>query len=212
MMRVSEILKPVLLTFAFGLCCGSAQSQTVMEMACALNPGKYKECSKENLEEEAKKLEEEAKKGEAKKKAAKEAAKEEAKKKEAKKEEAYEKDLLAYRAREKTIIEQVLNYTIVGDENGAALYYFVSGEKGGHKCIVTQRGTNDIAFEWGQIIDIRNMNEKGFEIRPSGQAQGAYRVGDEQIGLFAPDNVSIGRIQKGWGLVFSECPGKKSAF
>jgi len=141
-------------------------------------------------------------------------SKEEAEKKKAKKEEAYEKDLLAYRAREKTIIEQVLNYTRTGDENGAAWYYFVSGEKGGHKCIITQRGTNDLLdFDgWGQITDIRNMNEKGFEIRPSGQVRGGYRVGDERISFFAPEKVNIGRIQKGWGLVFSECPGKKSAF
>jgi TPR repeat protein len=121
--------------------------------------------------------------------------------------------LSAYRSREKTLLEQVLNYTTTGTEEGASLPFWVSGHAGDHRCIMTQvNSTNGSVIA---KIDIRNFNQVGFRIRgPNIDQWGGrgYTLGDERQTIPGHGNAVMERLQNAWGLAFQECPGRRSAF
>jgi hypothetical protein len=118
--------------------------------------------------------------------------------------------LNAYRSREKTLLEQVLNYTTTGTEEGA---FWVSGHEGEHRCIMTELdAANGIVI---RKIDIRTFNQAGFRIRgPSIDrfGGGSYILGDERQTIVGHGNAVMERLQNAWGLAFQQCPGRRSAF
>lgn len=136
----------------------------------------------------------------------------------------------AYQGREKTILEQILNYTSFADENGffdatqphfelvggfAVSGYWVSGEDGEDKCILTLHQTFvDRTMNNTNIkVDLRQFNESGFRfVRQTNGYIHWWIVGDENTSLQGDGRDVLERLQKAWGIAFEECPGKKSPF
>jgi hypothetical protein len=132
-----------------------------------------------------------------------------------------------YQRREKTVLEQVLNYTETSREEGYFIEenqrilgnFWVSGYGGDHRCILTQ-------FNWflsrfipslqsdPRKIDIRNFNQAGFLIRGPFNNNGVvmYEVGDERTKINASKDIVMERLRNAWGVAFRECPGRRSAF
>jgi TPR repeat protein len=132
-----------------------------------------------------------------------------------------------YQRREKTVLEQVLNYTETSREEGYFIEenqrilgnFWVSGYGGDHRCILTQ-------FNWflsrvipslqsePRKIDIRNFNQAGFLIRGPFNNNGVvmYEVGDERTKITASKDIVVERLRNAWGVAFRECPGRRSAF
>jgi hypothetical protein len=120
----------------------------------------------------------------------------------------------AYVQREKTLLEKVVNYSLVADEAGIEQNYAISGDKGNDDCVVTIYSM----FE-PDNVDIRKFNENGFRISNksptcSGVWCEGWRYGDEQQSFRSRGNVGqlMARLTKAWGLAFQQCPGKKSEF
>ncbi len=114
-----------------------------------------------------------------------------------------------YEKREKTLLETILNYSSTADENGKVLgraVYWISGKDNANKCVMTNMYDD-------KVIDLREMNEKGFRIKTTNTGLKGYIFGDEKTG-FATFYVGqvMERMTKAWGIAFRECPGKKSAF
>lgn len=132
----------------------------------------------------------------------------------------------AYGKREKTLLEQILNYSTTGNENGFKEEFWVSGLGGNHKCILTAR-SSDASIDQSLSIDIRQFNQTAFRIskipgtglasefqRALKQSGLVWVYGDAQYNLTTngDSGQDMERLRKAWGLAFGECPGKKSAF
>jgi TPR repeat protein len=143
----------------------------------------------------------------------------------------------SYRAREKTLLEQVLNYTTTGNENGVIngdfYEFWVSGNNNDHKCIMTRivGGRAPVSEVWTSVmemqrgvkdvnsVDIRTLNSNGFQFREEViQNLGIHSflvTGDERtkmVNWFRNPKPVLERLQRAWGLAFRECPGRRSAF
>jgi hypothetical protein len=135
----------------------------------------------------------------------------------------------SYRAREKTVLEQIFNYSTTGDINGTQEKFWISGHNGTHKCVLTPFGSNRNSTVNSSAIDIRAFNQTAFSIRrefitdrQTSRSGGMFGLisGDGQIevvGSFIegpgfPAAPSLDRLQRGWRLAFQECPGRRSAF
>lgn len=121
-----------------------------------------------------------------------------------------------YSRRPKTLLEQVLNYTCSGLEEGNEFVYWISGANGQNQCVLTQmQGASR-----GRQLDIRSFNERGFRIfLNSHENPPNIIVGDERNSIScSTSRVGTGnalvmeRLQRAWGLAFRECPGVRSAF
>ena len=140
--------------------------------------------------------------------------------------------LNSYRARTKTVLEEVLNYTssglTEGSPNGISsdsylfIHFWVSGLNGAHACVLTQiigevpENNKPGRLVLGRVIDIRDFNQTSFRINISGR-RGYFQssVGDERTRLVIADlspNIQMERLQNAWGLAFQQCPGRRSAF
>ena len=112
----------------------------------------------------------------------------------------------AYSRRPKTLLEQILNYTCSGSEEGIDIYYWISGANGQHQCILT---SGNRQYDNRQI-DIRRFNERGFRIS---LREGSVIFGDERNWFRCSSSAPLlDRLQRAWGLAFRECPGVRSAF
>jgi hypothetical protein len=123
---------------------------------------------------------------------------------------AFESSKREYLRRDKTILEQIMNYSTTGFEDGSAEIFWVQG-KGGDKCVlkpvIAPQTVNMVPHA---SVDIRNFNQSGFRIKTEGE----FRVfGDEQTAFVGPSRTVIERLQRAWGLAFKECPSnQKRAF
>jgi len=105
------------------------------------------------------------------------------------------------------VLEQVLNYTTTGDENGGLFWRWVSGKDGTHKCVMTSyvkehniyRTGPSYIYRENRTVDLRQINPDGFRIR-------AGEVGDEKIKVERAEVTVMERLQKAWGLALAECP------
>jgi hypothetical protein len=120
--------------------------------------------------------------------------------------EAGEKVWQKYAARPKTVLEQVLNYTTTGDENGGFFVFpqiWVSGKDGTHKCVMTEY----YMFGYDRTVDLRQINPDGFRIKTGNRdGSGVWSVGDENIQIPRDPKPVMERLQKAWGLALAECP------
>ena len=142
-----------------------------------------------------------------------------------------------YKSREKTLLEQVANYTSFGDEGGDSCpdRCWVQIEH----CVVARETNKTI------IIDFRKFNQTAFRIESyvlqgygeqaawnigafTGVADASWALIKYDTGITAittssiPTNwatsafkvsfPTVDRLSKAWGLAFKECPGKKSTF
>jgi hypothetical protein len=137
-----------------------------------------------------------------------------------------------YRARAKTVLEEVLNYTssglTEGSPNGISsdsylfIHFWVSGLNGAHACVLTQvigevpENNKPGRLVLGKVIDIREFNQTSFRINISGRRGHLQSsVGDERTRVTIADvspNIQMERLQNAWGLAFQQCPGRRSAF
>lgn len=128
--------------------------------------------------------------------------------------------LNAYQQRQKTLLEQVLNYTTTADENGQLAEYgavfWISGVNGAHKCILTAFSSSRASgVQQYDVLDIRQFNQAGFRIQgPNTNQYGnrSYTLGDEVKRIQGSGNAVMERLRNAWGLAFQECPGRRSAF
>lgn len=125
----------------------------------------------------------------------------------------FSSQLALYQRREKTLLEQILNYSTTSFENGSTELFWISGYRGDHRCVLTPIESNP-ALETYNKIDIRNFNERGFRVNRE-LLLGAFwifRIGDEATSLTTAAPVVPQRLQDAWRLAFRECPGRRSAF
>lgn len=144
----------------------------------------------------------------------------------------------SYRDREKSVLEQVLNFSTTGKTEGSERFFWISGHNGTHKCVLTSvvddAYLNSLA---GMIlsmngaadtrtVDIRSLNQTSFRIRrsvPFGAPSHHWIMitsGDDKAqikgifltGMGGSEPPDLDRLQRAWGLAFQECPGRRSAF
>jgi hypothetical protein len=128
----------------------------------------------------------------------------------------------SYRAREKTVLEQIFNYSTTGDTNGTQEKFWISGHNGTHKCVLTPFGSDRNSTVNSSAIDIRSFNQTAFNIRREFILGGMFGLiaGDGQIEIVGgfiegpgfPAAPSLDRLERGWRFAFQECPGRRSAF
>ena len=108
---------------------------------------------------------------------------------------------LAYKSRNKTLMEQVYNFSTTGDLEGTQYNYWVEFKK----CVLSNRR---------QSIDNRNINMTAFriysEIKKNQKIKMISSDGKFYFSTYA--NIPIDRLQKAWKLAFNKCPGKSSKF
>ena len=147
-----------------------------------------------------------------------------------------------YFGRNKTLLEQVANYTSYGNEEalkGNKEFRTANFWLETEKCSVTQYvftvPFNELpkqAYEPDSLpinlhrlvkiktFDFNNINWKGVEIKngrerdpyDSKTFQDTWRVGDESNYISASGVRAKDRLRKAWDLAAKECPGKKSSF
>jgi hypothetical protein len=119
-----------------------------------------------------------------------------------------------YSRRPKTIIEQIMNYTCSGVEEGRENNYWTSGSSGQNQCIVST--SQDSLMSGSRQFDIRSFNERSFRLSIEPMRDSSHVVfGDERNRLTCiviGDPPLLDRLQRAWRLAFRECPGVRSAF
>lgn len=132
-----------------------------------------------------------------------------------------------------SLLEKVFNYTSHVTEEGTAASYWVSGDNGQHKCIMSLREQRLDIFasppvretEVTTVVDLRQIRMQGFRIQRM-RSEGYYgndrvtfypprewwRVGDEKTWVRGHADAVLERVEKAWVLAFRECPGVASPF
>lgn len=123
----------------------------------------------------------------------------------------------SYKSRNKTILEQVLNYTSFAIEDGRidnterlSSFFWISGYRNSHRCVMTQLMIEGSSLLVTDTVDLREFNEQGFRIRRLNNNE--FMVGDERRQIPGMGVQPMERLQRAWSLVFRECPGRRSAF
>ena len=107
---------------------------------------------------------------------------------------------LAYKSRNKTLMEQVYNFSSTGDLEGSQYNYWVEFKK----CVLSNGR---------QSIDNRKINMTAFRIYSETKNKKIKIISTDRKFYFSTyANISIDRLQQGWELAFQKCPGKHSKF
>ena len=111
-----------------------------------------------------------------------------------------EKDWSDYQERQKTIMEQVYNFSTTGYPEGLKRLRWNEVQP----CILTD-GTRQ--------IDNRMLNMTAFRIYRDYIGSAWYMIStDMNVSFSTSEKIPIERLQKAWGLAFQNCPGKTSSF
>ncbi|RXJ72849.1 hypothetical protein CS022_13420 [Veronia nyctiphanis] len=107
-----------------------------------------------------------------------------------------------YLAREKTLMEQVYNFSTTGHPNGGSWKYWVQTAP----CIVT---------DGSKTYDTRKINMTAFRMYPeyneySGDTEMVSSDGNFRLSTTA--TIPLDRLQNAWSMAFKECPGRTSTF
>lgn len=126
----------------------------------------------------------------------------------------------SYRDREKTLLEQVLNYSDTGNIEGLETKYWVASAE--DKCSLEVEAEQTFN---ASKLDFRQLNQTAWRAAPTylqGNAAFLHLTkdsgwaveirADDVMFYTSSDLVDVQRLQKAWTLAFEECPGKKSAF
>ncbi len=120
-----------------------------------------------------------------------------------------------YSKRAKTVLEQVLNFSTTGDEDGTESMFWISGFNNSHKCMLLGiQNVPTFLFQGGlkkHEMDLRQFNWTAFRIIPGSHDQIRYTDGKTFFSGIV-ERIYMDRLQKAWGIAANECPGKKSAF
>lgn len=142
----------------------------------------------------------------------------------------------AYQKRTKTLLEQVMNYSDLGDMNGTEKRYWVASKDDAcllsvvdprNKATDEGRTAAEIDPNFGTVkkiskINVRNLNETGWRLNRrfiegnrfiGTKGQWYFEItADELLFLTPVTQLDGNRLRKAWGLAFEKCPGQKSAF
>lgn len=122
----------------------------------------------------------------------------------------FRENLQNYRARQKSILEQVLNYTSTGSLEGSDFEFWVSGHGGSHRCILTQFSRSAIRID---PVDIRSINQTSTRLSPpNANHPGTILISDAERFRMVCSGCDMERLRNAWSLAFQECPGRRSAF
>jgi len=139
---------------------------------------------------------------------------------------ANKQDFGSYSKRDKTLAEQVLNYTTSGKPEGKGDNYWYAVK--GDKCTLQPVGSARWLNNKKTPFNVKKINQTAFKIYPEtimasralfGDMASAFnrvvfKVESEKKVYFVPlqSLVDLDRLYKAWSLLFDECPGKKSKF
>lgn len=126
-----------------------------------------------------------------------------------------------YENREKSLTEQVLNYTETGSLEGTEDTFWVADSK--NQCSLKRYGTEK---QFSSTLDFKLLNATAvrFSTKPLDTGFGSGKVIEIREGskllfvvssarwLSVGTEIDIDRLQKGWGKATEACPGKASAF
>ena len=132
-----------------------------------------------------------------------------------------------YNSREKTLSEEVLNYSTMNKRSGIGLsenwltnekknYYWVSERK--NQCIVKPNYpyTNESGGNsFPKTINIKKLNRTAFRIGrefSNDKWKWIFSEGSTVILSVNDQGQDMATLQKAWRLLFRKCPGKKSRF
>lgn len=135
----------------------------------------------------------------------------------------------AYINREKSLMEEVFNFAAFGDPEGGLKEQNDGSFRGGAyeegpKCVMTGHGIDSNGLRKVDPINARKINNTAFRMSPEvvevfdwinggTKFESRMRSTDHKvIDISGPETIAMDRLQKAWGLAFSECPGKKSRF
>ncbi len=108
---------------------------------------------------------------------------------------------IAYKSRNKTLMEQVYNFSTTGKLEGSSYNYWVEFKK----CVLSNGR---------KTIDNRKINMTAFRIYSEVKINKKIKMisSDGKFYFSTYANIPMDRLQKGWELAFKECPGKSSRF
>ena len=122
-----------------------------------------------------------------------------------------------YSKREKTLAEQVLNYTTSGNPEGEKSNYWYALK--GKKCTLQPVGSADWLGKNKTPFNVRKLNQTAFRIYPEtisayGLHSNVFNVETAKKVYFNPGQylVDFDRLRNAWVLLFEQCPGKRSKF
>ena len=115
--------------------------------------------------------------------------------------EAKRKSAYAAYKQKVSVVEQVLNYSTTGNTEGMEDKYWRV-----QNCIATENDGRKV----GRKVNLHEINQTAFRITSTPGT--GWNSGDGKIYFFSTAYLIMDRLQKGWGLVFQQCAGKKSAF
>lgn len=139
----------------------------------------------------------------------------------------------AYKERNKTLLERVINYTYNANEDGSIDYWAVGEDGGQSNCVATvySGGDGSSEVELVRKIDLRKFNRGGFRLEyvPKSSYQDSwwgsekhtftrttpdyFLVGDEKVHFEAYNKGQrMERLENGWTKVFNACGVKESDF
>ncbi len=108
---------------------------------------------------------------------------------------------IAYKSRNKTLMEQVYNFSTTGKLEGSLYNYWVEYKK----CVLSNGR---------KTIDNRKINMTAFRIYLETKRNNKIKTisSDGKFYFSTNENISIDRLQNAWKLAFKKCPGKTSRF
>lgn len=113
-----------------------------------------------------------------------------------------------YSVKPRHIIEQAFNYASTANPDGYEFSYWVAVDNS--KCIVEHKRLLDFDAKDGERqVDVRDFNMTAFMVSRQGEM---LFFGDDNKRIEGSSRIDHDRLFKAFGLVFQECPGKKSAF
>ena len=108
---------------------------------------------------------------------------------------------IAYKSRNKTLMEQVYNFSTTGKLEGSSYNYWIEFKK----CVLSNGR---------KTIDNRKINMTAFRIYSEVKKNLKIKMisSDGKFYFSTYANIPMDRLQQGWELAFQECPGKSSRF
>jgi len=105
-----------------------------------------------------------------------------------------------YMSREKSLLEEVLNFATTGDVKGTRYERWVESRP----CVVTNGRRQ---------IDVQRLNMTAFRVGPEIFGNSTYLVSsDGNVRFSTSTAVPVDRLRKAWALAFKQCPGTTSRF
>ncbi|MGA0839258.1 MAG: hypothetical protein ACO3P1_05100, partial [Pseudomonadales bacterium] len=105
-----------------------------------------------------------------------------------------------YMSREKSLLEEVLNFATTGDVKGTRYERWVESRP----CVV---------INGRRQIDVQRLNMTAFRVGPEIFGNSTYLVSsDGNVRFSTSTAVPVDRLRKAWALAFKQCPGTTSRF